>query len=393
LKILFLSYYFYPDLSAGSFRSKALVDALIENGGPDIHVTVITTFPNRYDSYREGVDISASSNQLDIIRVPVPQHEGKIFRQIKGFILYYCAVIKLAKTKKYNLVFATSSRLMTAFLGARVSKMLNVSLYLDIRDIFPDTIKHLFSDRIGYIVSLIFSNIERWTIKSAKHINLVSQGFEGYFLNISQKLHFSFYTNGIDDEFIGFQSNADKKKPELNEKIVLYAGNIGFGQGLHLILPKLAQKTAGRFRFRVIGDGGMLSDLKNEISSLGISNIEIVKPITRDKLSAEYANADVLILHLNKLPAFEKVLPSKIFEYAAMGKPILAGVTGYAAKFLQDELVDGIMIFEPCDIEAAALGLDNQKFMPISRENFIEKYKRTKIMSALALDILSYADK
>lgn len=393
MKILFLSYYFYPDLSAGSFRSKALVDALIANGNEKIHVTVITTFPNRYDSYKEGDDRKIFSKNLDIIRVPVPTHEGKIIGQIKGFILYYCAVIKHVKTKKYNLVFATSSRLMTAFLGARVSKMLNVSLYLDIRDIFPDTIKHLFSTRVGNVVGSIFSYIERWTIKSAKHINLVSRGFEEYFLKIAPNLHFSFYTNGIDDEFIGLQCDARQKTSELNEKIVLYAGNIGFGQGLHLILPKLAQKTVGRFKFRVVGDGGMLSDLKNKISSLGISNIEIIMPMTRDKLLAEYTGADVLMLHLNKLPAFEKVLPSKIFEYAATDKPILAGVSGYAAKFLRDEVVDGIMLFEPCDIEAAELRLDNQKFTPISRANFIEKYKRTKIMSAMALDVLSFADK
>ena len=59
----------------------------------------------------------------------------------------------------------------------------------------------------------------------------------------------------------------------------------------------------------------------------------------------EYQKANILFLHLNDLNSFHKVLPSKIFEYAATGKPILAGVKGYAAKFLREQ-VKGVEIFE-----------------------------------------------
>ena len=46
----------------------------------------------------------------------------------------------------------------------------------------------------------------------------------------------------------------------------------------------------------------------------------------------------MLFLHLGAVPAFEKVLPSKLFEYAALGKPVLAGVAGYAADFVRAEI-------------------------------------------------------
>ncbi len=389
MNILFLSYYFHPDLSAGSFRSKALVDSLIEKGGPNLQVTVISTRPNRYGSYDGPLKHSTLSDQLEIIRIQVPDHEGRITGQIKGFILYYFAVIRLAKQKKYDLVFATSSRLMTAFLGARVSKALKVSLYLDIRDIFPDTIKYLFSNMIGCVAKLIFSYVEKWTIKSAARINLVSSGFRDYFYNISQDLSISFYTNGIDDEFIGIQGDSNLDSRTSEQKIVLYAGNIGFGQGLHLILPELAKKTLGSFKYRVIGDGGMLADLKINILKLGISNIEIINPMPRERLITEYLNADVLMLHLNKLPAFEKVLPSKIFEYASFNKPILAGVSGYPAQFLRDEVSDGVVIFDPCDVGAAVEGLNSLNLMSTPRPNFIKKYKRSEIMKLMALDVIS----
>ena len=70
-----------------------------------------------------------------------------------------------------------------------------------------------------------------------------------------------------------------------------------------------------------------------------VDNVEICDPVNRDSLLIEYSNTDILFLCLNDKAAFLKVLPSKLFEYAATGKPILAGVSGYAAKFIDENIV------------------------------------------------------
>ena len=55
LKILVLSFYYQPDLSAGSFRTTALVQALSAILPGDAQIDVITTMPNRYISFSEKV--------------------------------------------------------------------------------------------------------------------------------------------------------------------------------------------------------------------------------------------------------------------------------------------------------------------------------------------------
>lgn len=57
----------------------------------------------------------------------------------------------------------------------------------------------------------------------------------------------------------------------------------------------------------------------------------------REDLLRVYRHADVLFLHLNNLKAFRRVLPSKIFEYAATNKPIWGGLSGYAGRFAKNE--------------------------------------------------------
>ena len=94
-------------------------------------------------------------------------------------------------------------------------------------------------------------------------------------------------------------------------------------------------RAARACRFVVIGDGGRRRALEQALARSGADNVELRPPVPRAELIRSYRDADVLLLHLGRHPAFEKVLPSKLFEYAALGKPILAGVSGCARHFHQ----------------------------------------------------------
>ena len=99
-------------------------------------------------------------------------------------------------------MFASSSRLFTAYLGYTIAEKSNAPLYLDIRDIFVDTMSDVFKSKILKIGILpILKLIENKTFSYAKHINLISAGFKSYFTKFSNT-EFTFYTNGIDEEFL-----------------------------------------------------------------------------------------------------------------------------------------------------------------------------------------------
>ena len=110
-------------------------------------------------------------------------------------------------------------------------------LYLDIRDIFLDTITDILSPKISWLVAPIISGVERYTFSSATHINLVSKGFMQYFEERYPRATFSFFTNGIDKEFLKASPAVGANPPKKDILNVLYAGNIGEGQGLHFIIP------------------------------------------------------------------------------------------------------------------------------------------------------------
>jgi len=391
-KILILSFYYSPDLSACSFRTSALIKAIQEVSDNNISLKVLTTKPHRYHSFtRKAPSIEEQSNLL-IKRFELPEHKGGFLDQTKAFLAFARQAQKEAKGDNYNLIFATSSRLMTAALGAYLSKQLGSNLYLDIRDIFVDTIKDVLSPPFSWILVPIFSFIEKYTINQAQKVNLVSRGFEQYFKKRYPKQNFSFFTNGIDNEFIRLakkhKDNSALTQKKKDKITVVYAGNIGDGQGLHHIVPKLAQKMPNLF-FKIIGEGGKRQELENAIQTSGIKNVSIEAPMVRAELIKEYEQADILFLHLNDFSAFKKVLPSKIFEYAAMGKPIWAGVAGYAAQFIEKE-IENAAVFYPCNVNEALKTFNKLDLKYIPRNAFIEQYRRNNIMTKMAKDILQF---
>jgi glycosyltransferase involved in cell wall biosynthesis len=170
-----------------------------------------------------------------------------------------------------------------------------------------------------------------------------------------------------------------------------YTGNIGEGQGLEKIVPPIAQKYPN-IEFCIIGDGGRKKVLQE--CTAHIKNVKLIDPVNRMELIKYYKNSDFLFLQLNDYEAFKKVLPSKIFEYAATYKPIIAGVDGYAKDFIEEHLPDSL-IYKPCDIDDfckkfasfdATVDIDN-------RRKFINKFSRKSIMDAMSQDFLKVLKK
>lgn len=386
-RILLLTFFYPPDLSAGSFRAKALVDALCERAGERVDIDVLTTQPNRYHSHASEAPAYEEHGGVRIRRIQLPGHKSGFIDQARAFMAFAFHAMRFASDSRYDLVVATSSRLMTAVLGRCIARQQNTLLYLDIRDIFVENLGELFRAPLGKPLALFFAALERWSVNHADKVNLVSAGFLGYFQPKYPEQQFSLYSNGVDDEFSDFPMAGPPERAADQPLRILYAGNIGDGQGLHLIIPALAQRLGGQVHFSIVGAGGRLQALRERVAERGLKNVEVIEPVAREQLVDMYQLADALFLHLNDFDAFRRVLPSKLFEYAATGKPILAGVAGYAADFVGNEIANA-EVFAPCDVNGAVAALGRLSLVQKSRAEFVERFSRRRIMNSMADEVL-----
>ncbi|WP_305097521.1 glycosyltransferase family 4 protein [Croceibacterium aestuarii] len=387
MKILLLTAYFPPDLSAGSFRCEALAAAL----GRADEVHVVTAQPHRYASHTASAPNHQVLGRVTIHRVPVRSHDGSMFSQARSYLDYAVGALRYVHRQDYDVVFATSSRLFTGVLGAVIATWKRRPLYLDVRDIFVDTLKDVLTRRAFFLVRPFATLLERFAISRATTINLVSQGFEDYFRNRYPGEHFTFLTNGIDDYFVGAPVRTQGRK-SIPANIV-YAGNIGEGQGLEHIIPAAARRLEGQAIFSIYGEGARRPALERNCALAGVQNVLLQPPVPRHRLLEVYESCDALLVHLNAYDAFLKVLPSKIFEYGALGKPIIAGVAGYSVQFLREHLPDAT-VFEPRDVEGlvtAVKGLTEES-PNLDRTVFVAKFRRDAISEQIAQGVRRIAD-
>ena len=390
MRILVLSFYFEPDLCAGSFRNTPLIKQISKLLPSGSELVVITTKPNRYKSYKVDAPSFVKSGNIKIHRIEIPVHKSGMKDQIRSFYSFYKKAKKISNNYNFDLVYASSSRLFTAFLGRKIASKIKVPLYLDVRDIFVDTMDNILTSRILRFLALpLLKYFENITFKSATHINLISEGFYSYFYTKYPGSNYSFYSNGIDDLFLG-NNKSNKIQGEVFN--IVYAGNIGEGQGLDKILPSAAKILGEKYQFQVYGDGGEKNRLESKIKKYGVKNITIHNPVERNELLKIYSSADFLFLHLNSFKAFEKVLPSKLFEYAAFDLPIIAGVNGYSREFINKN-IENSLVFDPCDYEVFTEKLLSYKYKKVKRTEFVENFQRTTINDKMAKSILNLIEK
>src|SRR5690606_14760232 len=106
-KILILSFYYPPDLCAGSFRCSAFVKSLQQKFPHQLEIDVITTSPNRYKSFKNEANAIERKDELTIYRINLPNHKSGFIDQSLAFLFYARNALKITKENKYDLVFGT----------------------------------------------------------------------------------------------------------------------------------------------------------------------------------------------------------------------------------------------------------------------------------------------
>ena len=140
-----------------------------------------------------------------------------------------------------------------------------------------------------------------------------------------------------------------------NSLILIYQGVILKGRGLGKLISLLP--TLEDVCLVILGDGDLRTDLENYVTDLQMAHrVKFAGTISQSELLSYTASADIgCVLIENISRSYYYALPNKLFEYIAVGVPVLAsnlpqmvqiidefGVGKYVDPEKQDEIVDTI---------------------------------------------------
>lgn len=114
------------------------------------------------------------------------------------------------------------------------------------------------------------------------------------------------------------------------EKEVTYIGNIGLAQNI-MNLVKIAEMMKD-VKFNIIGNGIEYEKIYKYIKQKNINNINLTGELEWEEILSYYKRSKLLFASLKD--GFNSAMPSKLYEYASTGLPIVFLGDGESAKFI-----------------------------------------------------------
>lgn len=351
MKILFLTDNFPPEYNAPATRTYEHCKEWVRLGAD---VTVITCFPNFprgriFDGYKNKWKEIEMMDGIRVIRVWsfISANQGT-FKRTLDFVSFAATSFLAGLRVKCDIIIATSPQFFTAVSGYMLSFMKRKPWVMEVRDIWPESIKAVGAVKSPWIITQL-EKLELFLYRQARKIvvvtdsfkvNLVSRGVDPNKVYVIK--------NGVDLSL--FQpkqrSIALVEKLRLDGKFVVgYVGTHGLAHSLDFIVQSISKLKDLTYHFLFIGDGAEKKRIIQLATDLNLQNVTFIDPVKKSEIDQYLSLLDVALVPLKRSSTFESVIPSKIFETAAMSVPMLLGVNGESRKII--EQYNAGVFFEP----------------------------------------------
>ena len=355
MKILFFSHYFPPEGNAPATRVFQMGRRWVRAGH---EVQVITCAPNVpagkiYDGYRNRPIQHETVEGIRVTRIWtfLAPNKGSVRRSLNYISYLFSAGLAGLFTRNPDLIIATTPQFFCGWTGALVARLRRVPFVLEVRDLWPESIVAVNAMKPGLAIRFL-GWLEQKLYAAAGLIVTVGDGYRSRLIERgvpSSKI--AVITNGVDRETLkpGARDESLREKFGLAGKFVCaYVGTIGMACGLDVVLRAatlLKQQGRNDITFLLVGDGAVRDELQDQATGQELDNIIFAGLQPKPLIPALLATSDACLVHLRKQDLFQSVLPSKLFEAAAMARPVILGVQGSAASLLTD--MNGGICIEP----------------------------------------------
>jgi len=391
-KILIVSQYYYPDVTAAAFRIKETADILSSKGH---QISVITAKPHKgIINLTEKIDDANN----DIIRLPIIKYYGKgkwnYIAHYASFMLNALFYYIVSFARKYDFVYVTSPPLPVGLAGFLMAAIRGSKFILDIRDIWPDSAVAAGQLNKNSNLYKFGKLIEQWLYQKADLITCVSRPMADYIKKFIKRDKVVVIYNGVPNQYLRNESYHNEINLELfqdNKINITYLGNMGYVQNLQVVLEaaKQIQDELSEVVLYLIGDGIDKIKLEKLRKDNLLDNVVIVGPVAKEQAMQLMRKSSALFFQLKDDMVMEKTVPSKVFDYMAAGKPILFGIKGEGKMIL--EQVKGNIYYHPDSAESfinavRKLKKNYKQLTKYARENkvIVEKYyTREKMVEKL----------
>jgi len=315
--VLIITSYFPPETGAASNRISHLAEGLQKR---NYKVSVITPLPNYptgkvFNNYRGQFKCSSVEKNITIYRLWIyaSNSKNKLIRLFAMLSYSFSLLWFFIWNTVPKTVIIQSPPLLVAFTSMLFLRSKKRKLILNVSDLWPIAGLELgvFKKNTSY---KLLERIEKFNYKNADIVLGQSEEILTHVSSLFSNKKVFLYRNYPD-----FEAPIINNKISSGEKIkIVYAGLLGVAQGIYKLCQELKYEN---IEFHIYGAGSEQKKIEDFIISHPELPIIYHGQVTRKEL-----HKSLLHYHIALIPLLNRIygsVPSKIFEYAKLGMPIL----------------------------------------------------------------------
>lgn len=366
-RVLYLSQWFWPEPNR---RGLELIHGLQAAG---FHVEALTGFPNYptgklAPGYRLSLYRREEVEGVVVHRVVLhPSHDRSSLGRTLNYLSFSLSalVFCLLQSHRYDLIYVYHPPITSGLAAALAGLLWHRPFVLEIQDLWPDSVAASGMTATGFLARLL-DPMCRFVYQRAALVLGQSEGMAALLVQRGVALERTdvFY-NWADST--AAQANGVHDLASLNFEgrfNFVYAGNLGAVQALEVLIKAAhsLEETDPHIQLTLIGNGTHRARLEALVQELGAANVQILPGVPSTHIGDVLEAAQVQVVHLKNDPLFEITIPSKVQLCLAMGRPILIGVGGEAARIVTDAGA-GIAV-PPQNVGAMAKAMQKMASLP-----------------------------
>ena len=296
---------------------------------------------------------------LEVIRIPIRHIRGGALSyayQYSSFILISAAILAWRSLRRrYQLIYVHNMPDILVMSGL-IPKLFGAKLILDQHDPMPELMRTIFNKEESSFAVKVLQHLERWSIARANLVITVNRACERIFSTRScdaEKI--GVVMNSPDELMFPFRpANSYPVRDLGGPFVMMYHGSLVERNGLELAVDALQriQAEIPQAELRVYGRSTpYLEQVMDKVKKLGLQQkVHFLGPRRLEQLASEIQSCDVGVVPNQKNTFTDINTPTRIFEYLALGKPVIAP----AALGVQDYFGPESLVFfnagDPADL-------------------------------------------
>jgi colanic acid biosynthesis glycosyl transferase WcaI len=341
VELAVLGPHFAPDVAPTGDVMTRIVLALADRGH-QLHV--VTSLPwylhHRVEPEWRGKAVRRERTEWgSITRVnPFPTDKTSIPQRAAGFAAFSALTgVVAAAGRPVDGVFAMSPPLTLGLTGWGVHLVRRGPLVFNVQDVFPDVAVELGTITNRRLIAVARA-VERVTYHRSGAVTVLSDDLRDNLVAKVRPEHAAkirVIPNFVDTDVITRHPSQGLERETAyraehgltGRTVVMYAGNLGHSQSIHLLLDAAAalRERYPNARFVVNGGGVQLPDLQRRAATEGLDNVVFVGLQPKDRIAEVLASADVHVVLLKRGLARSSV-PSKTYSNFAAARPVVASI-------------------------------------------------------------------